>query len=468
MTDEAQTDTTQANQANQRSQQIVEALTRVDHVNPSAADTVCSKHLKMAANPFRFLRGAAQLFYADWQSGLIDLPAALTEQIPLTHVVGDCHISNFGFFTEDGSYGEHVIFAANDFDDACVGHAAWDWLRCLTSLVLTHDFCQGLASNNYVCDESIVDPQYQLSNADLRDTLNTFLQSYLDTCQQIVNDPEYRHHALTGFKKSHSLFPAYKKAKRRSAQGKQFLTKSSLAKAVDFLPQGPRFKKLPGRFQAITDTAEFEQIRDAFAPYVDDSIVDIVVRLGAGTGSVNMLRYYLLVGPALPTARASAAKDPENTENLSLYHVVEAKQQREAAPLFYFPDLSATNRLNAAHLTLNCQRQIQRRPDLILDEVIWRDAHWLVRSRHHARVGIDPTDIGFTANPTKSFKEYAIASGAALALAHSRGDRRSTLFEQQVLATLPECSASLIQAAFDYAKQTEQDWTLLTDMLNSK
>jgi len=36
---------------------------------------------------------------------------------------------------------------------------------------------------------------------------------------------------------------------------------------------------------------------------------------------------------------------------------------------------------------------MQRKPDLVLDEVKFENAHYLIRSRHHAKVGIDPQDI---------------------------------------------------------------------------
>ena len=117
---------------------------------------------------------------------------------------------------------------------------------------------------------------------------------------------------------------------------------------------------------------------------MDDDIVDITSRENAGTGSVNMRRFYFLVGP----------KKPHNAESFRYCHIVEVKQQRKAAPLFYFDNVCPVNRLNPAHLTARSQRRMQRRPDLLLDEVIWDNAHWLIRSRHHAKVGLDPHDIG--------------------------------------------------------------------------
>ena len=124
----------------QRLQQLIAEFSRTDQVDPG--QSILSKHQKMALNPFRFLRGSSGLFYADIQSGLLKLPPALVQQVPFTTVMGDCHISNFGFFTEDGSYGQRVIFAPNDFDDACIGPAVWDLSRYIISLLLAADGLQ--------------------------------------------------------------------------------------------------------------------------------------------------------------------------------------------------------------------------------------------------------------------------------------------------------------------------------------
>jgi len=79
-----------------RIQQLQQEFKRTDSVAPGL-EPVLSKHQKMALNPFRFLRGSSGLFYADIKNSVLKLPKTLTTEIPLTTVVGDCHLSNFGF-----------------------------------------------------------------------------------------------------------------------------------------------------------------------------------------------------------------------------------------------------------------------------------------------------------------------------------------------------------------------------------
>jgi hypothetical protein len=103
---------------------------------------------------------------------------------------------------------------------------------------------------------------------------------------------------------------------------------------------------------------------------------------------------------------------------------------------------------------------MQRAPDLVLDEVEYQGEHWLVRSRHHARFGFDPEDIAMgNGNVNKQgFVSYAKLCGKALALAHCRGDRRSTRFEQAVSVALSSASDEMLNVAIKYASVVKSDF----------
>ncbi len=245
-------------------------------------------------------------------------------------------------------------------------------------------------------------------------------------------------------------------------QVSSFLTKSTLAKLVDLQAKPLQFKQDPAKFLRLSPSiiSRWPAVSGLMSMM---HILDIVSRQGAGTGSMNLQRYYLLVGPqALLTAGQPAAAD------LALCHVVEAKQQRRSAPLYFFADLDPVNQLNDAHLTVDCQRLMQRRPDLVLDEHYFAGAHYLVRSLHHANVDLDPVDICLHPTaPGQQLLDYASACADALALAHSRGDRRSVRFEQAVAATLPAQAGVLLQLCQQYAEQMRLDCRLLAELLAS-
>ena len=414
------------------------------------------KHLKMAANPFRFLRGAAQIYYADLQSSAFALPADFCASVKTTAILGDCHIANFGFVTEKGSHGGSIIFAPNDFDDSCIGHAAWDLGRFATSVFLAADLARGILDGRY-CSEKILDtsglsaPTHKAA----RKAARRFLQRYRKTCEAVIHAPSTRGRVIGNIPKGHVLRKAFRKAGKRSIGGKDFEEKSTLGKAVEIGPAGPRFRKRPGHYKRL-DFATESSIRAAFRPYMDDAILDVVARLGAGTGSANVGRYYLLVGP----------EDSADSRDLALCHLVEVKQQRVAAPLHFFPDLDPQNALNPAHLTIDLQRLVQREPDLLLDEVEWNGTHWIVRSRHHARVDMSPEEVCLSEEKgSKGLKQYAQTCGEALALTHSRGDRRSVRFEIAMVKALKKYGDDLVAAAESYAAQTVEDWKTLNRLL---
>ena len=433
----------------ERANELLQVMGRVDGVEPGSG---LAKHQKMATSPFVMLRGAASVFYSDLASLRFSLPTEI-ESWPLTMVMGDCHVSNFGLFSEEGSHGEDIIFAPNDFDDACVGHAGWDLLRYGVSLILAADHCHGVQDGRYIPDAPL-DNFKRLEEGAVAEALARFLAGYRLACEQLVSGAWDYRQVLQGFPKDHVLHKLERKALKRQAGGEDFFTKSSLAKAVNLEQSLLKFRPIPERFAPLS-AAEYRELEQVFGPYVDDQIVDAVERLGAGTGSVNMRRFYLLVGPGKKTK----AKD------VPLYHIVEVKKQRAAAPLYEFEDLSPINLLSPAHLTVVCQRRMQRSPDLVLDEVRWKKAHWLVRSRHHARVGIDPEEICCTKRALNGgFADYAELCGQALALAHGRSDRRSQYFEQAVLATPEGAWQALLELQQEYAEQVKQDWRWLASI----
>jgi uncharacterized protein (DUF2252 family) len=88
------------------------------------------KYRKMAADPFAFFRGTACLFYADVTRMRDPFADERTSRI---WIHGDLHAENFGtYLNSDG----RMVFDVNDFDEAYLGHFAWDLRRFAASLAL--------------------------------------------------------------------------------------------------------------------------------------------------------------------------------------------------------------------------------------------------------------------------------------------------------------------------------------------
>ncbi|MCK7616074.1 DUF2252 family protein [Roseibium sediminicola] len=427
-------------------------LERVDGVAPHARP-VLDKHAKMALSPFQFLRGSAQIFYADLASGVLQLPEAFLSA-PLTRIVGDCHLANFGFFSEEGSYGDTVIWAPNDYDDAGEGPAGFDLMRFCVSLFLAAEYLDGLVAGRYGSDKSfeITSPP---AGKDAARAARAFLKAYRKTLEQIAANPENRDGAVKRFGKDHFLRKPLEKARARAPGSKKFEKKSAVAQLTERTRSGFRFDPASDKFARV-DQALADELEDVFRPYLEDSILDVARRVGAGTGSLSLDRFYLLVGPDEAPSAASFRET----------HVVEAKQQQAAALIHHFPDLSPVNRLAPARLTVDCQRRMLRRPDLVLDDVVWNGSAWLLRSRHHTWLTVDPEDLLAATDPAQALKDHARACGSALAFAHARGDLRSVRFEQQVADAVDRSGAELIAAAKKYADLVKSDHGLLSEMID--
>lgn len=81
------------------------------------------RHARMAASPFGFLRGAADVMA--W-----DLAHTPTVGLP-TVICGDAHVGNFGLF---GTPQHDVVLDINDFDEATIGPWEWDLKRLVASV----------------------------------------------------------------------------------------------------------------------------------------------------------------------------------------------------------------------------------------------------------------------------------------------------------------------------------------------
>ena len=355
-----------------RQQYLRDHIQKEDGCAPNAQ---LNKHAKMATSPFVFYRGSAPLFYSDIANGVLAMPTEASA-LPQVYVMGDCHASNFGFFSEEGSHSSSVIFAPNDFDDACVGYAVWDLVRFCVSLHLCRMHCEHISPD---------DKKPVVSLANTQEAVDKFLTSYGKSCEHMLLNPTNINTAIDAIAPESKLAKHFRKAQKRTIGGEDFYTKSALAKAAHVNSHGiVSFKAIPEKF-AVLKPEKAQMLRHAFEPFMDDSVHDIVGRLGAGTGSVDLARYYFLVGP----------KSQLPAPDLDEFHIVEVKQQKVASPLRYGLSDHPVNRLNPAPRALSglaawaeAARHARDRPRFWGGRtrpqhiaLHWRSNHWLEQQR---------------------------------------------------------------------------------------
>ena len=83
------------------------------------------RHLRMAASPFAFFRGAAGVMAAD----LASTPSPGIR----AQLCGDAHVSNFGLFA---AADRRALFDINDFDETIHGPFEWDLMRLAASVAI--------------------------------------------------------------------------------------------------------------------------------------------------------------------------------------------------------------------------------------------------------------------------------------------------------------------------------------------
>ena len=85
------------------------------------------KYRTMRGSPFAFLRGTCALFYARLPRG------GVFKTAPAVWACGDLHLENFGSYKADNRL---AYFDITDFDESALAPASWDLVRLLTSLLV--------------------------------------------------------------------------------------------------------------------------------------------------------------------------------------------------------------------------------------------------------------------------------------------------------------------------------------------
>jgi uncharacterized protein (DUF2252 family) len=312
-----------------RAEQIVEVL--VD----AFADLIESdpralrrKFRKMAQDPFSFYRGSACLFYADVAHG--DDPYA-DERTSRVWIHGDLHAENYGTYIN--AAGE-LVFDVNDFDEAYLGHFAWDTKRMAASLALL-GFVKAL------------------SDGTIAEMIETYGRSYTEQVRAFderEDDEEFR---LTLENTQGALHDVLLEARLK--------TRWQMLESLTHVEAHERvFKDGPGVRRLEPD--ERDQVLAAYDAYLETipeikrqhsvsyRVKDVVGRVGFGIGSAGLPAYNLLV-----EGRSQAL---ENDVVLSM------KQGNMAAPSRVVKDERIMRYFeHAGHRTAISQRALQAHAD---------------------------------------------------------------------------------------------------------
>jgi uncharacterized protein (DUF2252 family) len=265
------------------------------------------KYADMRGDPFAFYRGTCHLFYEDWPA------RSPLNRAPLAWVSGDLHPENFG--TYRGRDGD-VYFDVNDFDEAALGRPTWDVVRCLVGTLVG---CAGLG----------------ILREDAESLCRRYLYAYgvaLSGEHPGTVDPADAIGMIRDLMDGLSRRPPNELVLRRTEGGKR-----------------KRRLIADGTHAAAARPDEIEHVERAFDSWRKERkrtksfvVVDIARRI-AGTGSLGILRYVLLVRakrrwllldmkdePQSAPATFARVRQPQwSSEAL---RVVEAQQRNQGVP----------------------------------------------------------------------------------------------------------------------------------------
>jgi uncharacterized protein (DUF2252 family) len=381
------------------------------------------RRARMVDSPFSFYRGAAGLMAHDL--------AALPHSGVLTHLCGDAHLANFGFFA---SPERALLFDINDFDESLNGPFDWDLRRLAASFVI-------LAREIGLRERDGHDAVLNLAEA-YRDRMRGF--ATMDTL-----DAWYYRLTSNTLLKLGGKDPGELAVIRKARRGTVRVFAEEATRRVDdklVIRPGPSFAYEDAR----ASQREIKAFQRGLVPFIAQYRASLPVERRAlfdryelndiavmtpGVGSVGR-RCFLLLFVA------------DGIHPLFL-------QCKEAGASVLQAALGTKRAARPGERVVHGQRLMQAASDIFLG---WGGVEavgdFYVRQLRDMKASYNYLDFS-----AKDLEEYAEACGYGLARAHAKGGDASTI--RGYLGTSRKFNESLASFAARYADVNEADWNTL-------
>ena len=396
------------------------------------------KYQKMATSPYIFYRGTNHLFWQDF-AGSWRLHQFGGASWARTWLQGDSHVYNMGAFKHQG---ENVCFGFDDFDDSLVADYQYDIWRFAISIVLD-------------CWDR------DLHNSDEIDSaLDTFSRSYLLSFKKTIKARKLFEKRFTSANTCKPLARFLEKTQEKSSRRKMLEKWTSGEHDRHFQLNSDKVRALdsPLREQLIDALGSYRERRNEFMGLEHSDcpmqILDVVERLGAGTGSLGNQRFYALIRDI----------DKQNQDH---DFILDIKLQGQPTAYGYLSqeetDEYNNNFFNHAVRHADAYTALSDFPDHHLGWVSLDNGSYSVRERCPYKRDFDTSKLS-----SKEFLLLAQQWGEVLALKHRRAARR--LNQNQETSPLEEKLKTIAEShcwefkffirslAQPYAQQVRRDW----------
>lgn len=416
-----------------RPRQLLEAI---DNANAELRDADrAAKYARLAASPYAFFRGTNHLYWVDvWHDWRFSLYGGLPET--QTWLQGDAHAFNFGAY---GHHDDRVRYGMDDFDDALIGDYQYDLWRLAISLVLD-------ARENA-----------DLSCKSIGKALKTLVKSYhAELAGHMRGEAPQWVNAETA---RGPLKPFMQKVERKQSRRRMLDKWTSLADEGRCFERPGKLAGLPAHLDSQLRKAINEEYRSTLRGEMAQEgrehfkVKDTARRLNAGTGSLGLDRFYVLIAGDDMHQHDDVildVKEQQAPAGLRVMNPVQRRAWRKA-----FPHEGA--RHAAAFIA------IAEHPDIYLGWLHLGDKVFSVRER-------SPYKQDFATHKVKGGKEYrkVVKQWAGiLAREHLRGasalhqddpSRFARAVCTRVEGRMDQAVQMISTLAMSYAECVEQDY----------
>jgi uncharacterized protein (DUF2252 family) len=367
------------------------------------------KYARLRSDPFVFLRGTCDLFYAR-------LPLeGVMRKAPPAWCCGDLHLENFGTYKGDN---RQVYFDLNDFDEALLAPLTWDLVRVLASILVARRSLKLGDRAGEVAQELC------LAMLDAFATALALGKAYWverDTAPTPVSDllASLRERSRAQFLDTRT--ERVGKQRRIRIDGRKALAASQ--------PQHDTVRALIEGIAAAQERPRFFDVID-------------VARRVAGTGSLGLDRYIVLV-------RGKGSPDGN--------YLLDLKRTAPSAPARYAGSAQPLW-ADEAHRVVEVQQRMQAVPMAFLQPLRFEGRSFVLRGLQPSEDRIDLTQ---RRHPVARLRNLATVMGQCLAWAQLRSSGRggsASADELIAFAARRRWRQKLLALAHHMADAVETDW----------
>ena len=388
------------------------------------------KYRKMLRSPFYFFRGSNHLFWKDLCSDkrLTQFANKKTD----IWILGDLHVCNIGIFNNAI---EQIVFDFTDFDESFIGNFQFDVLRMAVSIL--------------IAAREVID----ISSDDETKIIEKFAEKYLESVADFYKNNEALSLNFTKHNTKHQLEERLKDAEKNKGV-EDMLDKWTSIKNGKRVLDNDEIIDIPEQkqqeiAQAMTNYGKTLSGKLKYDIIYFD-VLDIAARIDAGTGSLGVPRYYILI---------NGASDGKDT-----FRILDVKYQNKPSAYNYLNDndkkIFDQRFPSQAKRFVDANKALNLLHDNHLGYMTLSDGEYSVRQRSPYKSDFRYEDI----KNINALEEQVVQWAKVIATAHVRAT--DTYFKKEIAGIyndkLKEFSANIVEIAQQYADIVDKDYNIFS------